>query len=51
MIRVKGGRPLQGTVQAAGSKNAALPAVMASLLTTSPVSIANVPHLLDVDSA
>ncbi|HAZ30307.1 TPA: UDP-N-acetylglucosamine 1-carboxyvinyltransferase, partial [Candidatus Acetothermia bacterium] len=35
----------------AGSKNAALPAVMASLLTTSPVSIANVPHLLDVDSA
>ncbi|HAZ27211.1 TPA: UDP-N-acetylglucosamine 1-carboxyvinyltransferase, partial [Candidatus Acetothermia bacterium] len=51
MIRVKGGRPLQGTVQAAGSKNAALPAVMASLLTTSPVSIANVPRLLDVDSA
>lgn len=51
MIRIAGGRPLRGTVQAAGSKNAALPAVMASLLTTEPVAIENAPHLLDVDSA
>lgn len=51
MIRVEGGRPLRGTVQVAGSKNAVLPAVMASLLTTEPVVLENVPHLLDVESA
>lgn len=51
MIAIEGGRPLNGTVRAAGSKNAALPAVMASLLTTEPVTLDNVPHLLDVDCA
>ncbi|HPD06599.1 MAG TPA: UDP-N-acetylglucosamine 1-carboxyvinyltransferase [Candidatus Bipolaricaulis sp.] len=51
MIVIEGGRPLRGTVRAAGAKNAALPAVMASLLTTEPVVLENVPHLLDVDAA
>ncbi|MFZ2348697.1 MAG: UDP-N-acetylglucosamine 1-carboxyvinyltransferase, partial [Candidatus Bipolaricaulis anaerobius] len=51
MIGIEGGRPLRGTVRAAGAKNAALPAVMASLLTTEPVVLENVPHLLDVDAA
>ncbi|HOD73700.1 MAG TPA: UDP-N-acetylglucosamine 1-carboxyvinyltransferase, partial [Candidatus Bipolaricaulis anaerobius] len=51
MIGIEGGRPLRGTVRAAGAKNAALPAVMASLLTTEPVVLGNVPHLLDVDAA
>ena len=51
MIRIEGGRPLRGTVRAAGSKNAVLPAVMASLLTTEPLILDNVPRLLDVDSA
>lgn len=51
MIRIEGGRPLRGTVRAAGSKNAALPAVMASLLTAEPVILENVPRLLDVDAA
>lgn len=51
MIRIEGGRPLRGTVRAAGSKNAALPAVMASLLTDDPVVLHNVPRLLDVDAA
>ncbi|MEW6217208.1 MAG: UDP-N-acetylglucosamine 1-carboxyvinyltransferase [Candidatus Bipolaricaulota bacterium] len=51
MIRIEGGRPLRGTVQAAGSKNAALPAVMASLLTVEPMVLQNVPRLLDVDAA
>ena len=51
MIRIEGGRPLRGTVRAAGAKNAALPAVMASLLTPEPVVLENVPHLLDVDAA
>lgn len=51
MIRIEGGRSLRGVVRAAGSKNAALPAVMASLLTTEPVVLTNVPRLLDVDVA
>ncbi|MCR4391558.1 MAG: UDP-N-acetylglucosamine 1-carboxyvinyltransferase [Candidatus Acetothermia bacterium] len=51
MIVVDGGRPLVGTVQASGAKNAALPAVMASLLTTDPVVIENAPRLLDMDTA
>jgi UDP-N-acetylglucosamine 1-carboxyvinyltransferase len=51
VIGIEGGRPLRGTVRAAGAKNAALPAVMASLLTTEPVVLENVPHLLDVDAA
>jgi len=51
VIVIEGGRPLRGTVRAAGAKNAALPAVMASLLTTEPVVLENVPHLLDVDAA
>lgn len=38
-------------MQAAGSKNAALPAVMASLLTVEPMVLQNVPRLLDVDAA
>jgi len=51
VIGIEGGRPLRGTVRAAGAKNAALPAVMASLPTTEPVVLENVPHLLDVDAA
>ncbi len=51
MIRIEGGRPLHGVVKAAGAKNAALPAVMASLLTSEPVTLENVPRLLDVDAA
>ncbi|MCX7750424.1 MAG: UDP-N-acetylglucosamine 1-carboxyvinyltransferase [Candidatus Bipolaricaulota bacterium] len=51
MIRIEGGRPLRGTVRAAGSKNAALPAIMASLLTPEPVVLENIPHLLDVECA
>lgn len=51
MIRIEGGRPLRGTVRVAGAKNAALPAVIASLLTPEPVVLENVPCLLDVDAA
>ncbi len=51
MIRIEGGRRLRGTVRAAGSKNAALPAVMAGLLTSEPVVLENVPHLLDIECA
>ncbi|MBC7222517.1 UDP-N-acetylglucosamine 1-carboxyvinyltransferase [Candidatus Bipolaricaulota bacterium] len=51
MIRIAGGEKLAGTVQISGAKNAALPAIIASLLTTKPVVLHNVPHLADVETA
>jgi UDP-N-acetylglucosamine 1-carboxyvinyltransferase len=47
-ILVRGGRPLHGTIQISGAKNAALPALAASLLTAEPIAFTNVPHLRDV---
>lgn len=45
---IHGGRPLKGTVPIAGSKNAALPLLVASLLTEEDVVLHNVPDLMDV---
>lgn len=45
---ISGGHRLDGDIRISGAKNAALPIIIASLLTRSPVSIANVPHLRDV---
>lgn len=45
---IEGGRPLQGTVRIEGAKNAALPILAASVLAEGPVSIDNVPDLLDI---
>src|ERR671922_388110 len=47
---IEGGRPLSGTVRAAGNKNGALPILAACLLTDEPVTLANVPRILDVDT-
>ena len=47
-IQVFGGYPLNGTVYISGAKNAALPAIAASLLTDAPCAIHNVPDLLDI---
>src|SRR5438876_1977543 len=47
---IEGGRPLSGTVRAAGNKNGALPILAASLLTDEPVTLTNVPRILDVDT-
>ncbi len=47
---VEGGRPLEGVVRAAGSKNAVLPVLAASLLTREPLRVPNAPLLADVDS-
>jgi UDP-N-acetylglucosamine 1-carboxyvinyltransferase len=49
-IHIQGGRPLAGTVQISGSKNAALPLMAAALLTDEPLALANVPRLMDIDS-
>jgi len=45
---VTGGNPLRGEIKISGAKNAALPVLVASLLTNETVSIANVPHLQDI---
>ncbi|HEX9127472.1 MAG TPA: UDP-N-acetylglucosamine 1-carboxyvinyltransferase [Methylomirabilota bacterium] len=45
---IEGGSPLAGEVHASAAKNAALPAMAATLLTAQPVILENVPALADV---
>jgi UDP-N-acetylglucosamine 1-carboxyvinyltransferase len=47
-IRIVGGRPLHGTIPISGAKNAALPLMIASLLTEEPLVLENIPQLSDV---
>jgi UDP-N-acetylglucosamine 1-carboxyvinyltransferase len=47
-IRVSGGRPLHGKIPISGAKNAALPLMIASLLTEDTLVLDNVPDLADV---
>ena len=47
-IVIKGGKPLYGTINIVGAKNAALPLMVASLLTKDTVVLDNVPKLSDV---
>ncbi len=50
-IVIEGGVPLSGEIAVSGSKNAALPIMIASLLTAEPVTIQNVPRLRDIATA
>ncbi|MDR1123739.1 MAG: UDP-N-acetylglucosamine 1-carboxyvinyltransferase [Elusimicrobiota bacterium] len=45
---IKGGRKLKGAIEISGSKNAALPVLMCTLLTDEPCIINRVPDLRDV---
>jgi UDP-N-acetylglucosamine 1-carboxyvinyltransferase len=47
-IVIQGGRRLVGEIQISGAKNAALPLMAASLLTTDTLRLSNVPHLADI---
>ena len=47
-IRIGGGRKLEGVIPISGAKNAALPLMIASLLTRETVTLHNVPRLSDV---
>ncbi|MBN9023881.1 MAG: UDP-N-acetylglucosamine 1-carboxyvinyltransferase, partial [Rhizobiales bacterium] len=47
-IRIVGGMPLNGTIAISGAKNAALPLMIASLLTADTLTLDNVPRLADV---
>jgi UDP-N-acetylglucosamine 1-carboxyvinyltransferase len=45
---IEGDVPLKGDIRISGSKNAALPVLIASLLTEEPLTIGNIPHLHDI---
>ena len=45
---IQGGNPISGEVQISGAKNAALPILCTSLLTSETLKIKNVPHLNDI---
>jgi UDP-N-acetylglucosamine 1-carboxyvinyltransferase len=47
-ILIRGGAPLNGTIPISGAKNAALPLMIASLLTDETLELVNVPRLADV---
>ena len=49
-LLIEGGRALSGEVAMSGAKNAALPILCASLLTSEPVHFTNVPHLNDIST-
>ncbi|WP_306117704.1 MULTISPECIES: UDP-N-acetylglucosamine 1-carboxyvinyltransferase [unclassified Roseitalea] len=48
-IRIVGGHELHGVIPISGAKNAALPLMIASLLTDDTLTLENVPHLADVE--
>ena len=49
-IRIRGGVPLNGLIPISGAKNAALPLMIASLLTEETLELGNVPRLADISS-
>lgn len=49
-IRIRGGRPLNGSITVGGAKNAALPLMTASLLTDETLTLTNLPILADINT-
>ena len=47
-FRIHGGRPLEGEIAVSGSKNSALPALAACLLTEEPVKLNRIPPVRDI---
>jgi UDP-N-acetylglucosamine 1-carboxyvinyltransferase len=47
-IRIRGGKPLHGSIPIAGAKNAALPLMAASLLTEETLTLESLPFLADI---
>ena len=47
-LAIQGGVPLKGEIRVSGAKNAALPILCASILTSETVYLTNVPHLRDI---
>jgi UDP-N-acetylglucosamine 1-carboxyvinyltransferase len=49
-IRIRGGRPLAGEIVIGGAKNAALPLMVAGMLTDERLTLTNVPQLADIET-
>jgi len=49
VLKIRGGKPLQGTIQAAGAKNAMTKLLVASLLSDKKCTFYNVPNIGDVE--
>jgi UDP-N-acetylglucosamine 1-carboxyvinyltransferase len=49
-LKITGGQRLNGTLPIRGAKNAALPAMAASLLTAEPVELQNIPLVRDIQT-
>ena len=49
-IIIRGNGALHGTIPISGAKNAALPLMIASLLTDEPLVLENMPRLADVNA-
>ena len=47
-LLIDGGARLSGKISISGAKNAALPILAGTLLSAEPVTVCNVPHLMDV---
>lgn len=47
-IRIEGGRPLGGSIEISGAKNACLALMPATLLTDHPLTLTNAPRLADI---
>ncbi len=45
---MRGGKPLTGEISISGAKNAALPLMAATLLTSDPLTLTNIPDLADI---
>ena len=50
-FKIIGGQPLRGEVIISGAKNAALPILMSTLLSETPITISNVPRLNDIETS
>src|SRR3979490_2734437 len=47
-LRIRGAKPLRGSVRISGAKNAALPILCAAILSSETLTLHNVPQLNDV---
>ena len=47
-LKIRGGKPLRGSVRISGAKNAALPILCAAILSREPLTLNNVPQLNDI---
>jgi len=49
LIKIEGGRPLSGTVKIDSAKNSTVALIPASILAESPVTLENIPSIVDVE--